>query len=179
MLVGIAAKNGVLIVEFINQLRDRGMEFRDAIVEAAAIRLRPGDHDGLHGVRRGAADARDGAGRRARQAIGVVMFSGVIVSVFLTLFIVPAVYAILARKTRSPQHVSRIVDRLLAGGERCRHGRRHGGRARAASRVSEASCASGRTSSTASDPRADGRRHRQAVPPAVQAARRGLAPCPK
>jgi hypothetical protein len=37
--------------------------------------------------------------------------------VFLTLFAVPTAYAILARKTRSPQHVSRIVDRLLAGGE--------------------------------------------------------------
>jgi hypothetical protein len=40
-----------------------------------------------------------------------------LVSLFLTLFAVPTAYAILARKTRSPQHVSRIVDRLLAGGD--------------------------------------------------------------
>ena len=41
MLVGLAAKNGILIVEFANQLRDRGVEFREAVIEAASIRLRP------------------------------------------------------------------------------------------------------------------------------------------
>ena len=41
MLIGLAAKNGILIVEFANQLRDRGVEFREAVIEAAAIRLRP------------------------------------------------------------------------------------------------------------------------------------------
>ena len=41
MLVGLAAKNGILIVEFANQLRDRGVEYREAVIEAAAIRLRP------------------------------------------------------------------------------------------------------------------------------------------
>ena len=41
MLVGLAAKNGILIVEFANQLRDRGMAFADAVVKAASIRLRP------------------------------------------------------------------------------------------------------------------------------------------
>ena len=41
MLIGLAAKNGILIVEFANQLRDRGIEFVEAVIEAAAIRLRP------------------------------------------------------------------------------------------------------------------------------------------
>ena len=57
-----------------------------------------------------------GAGAEQRRPIGIVVFYGMLVSVFLTLFAVPTAYAILARKTRSPQHVSRIVDRLLAGG---------------------------------------------------------------
>jgi multidrug efflux pump len=115
MLIGIAAKNGVLIVEFANQLRDRGVEFSKAIVEAAATRLRPvlmtslctafGALPFLFAV---------GAGAEQRQPIGVVVFYGTLVSVFLTLFAVPAVYSLVARRTQSPQHMSRIVDKLLS-----------------------------------------------------------------
>jgi len=54
-----------------------------------------------------------GAGAEQRQPIGVVVFYGTIVSVFLTLFAVPAVYSIVARKTRSPQYVGRMLDRLM------------------------------------------------------------------
>jgi Cu/Ag efflux pump CusA len=54
-----------------------------------------------------------GAGAEQRRPIGVVVFYGTVVSVFLTLLAVPAVYSIFARKTQSPQHMSRIVDRLL------------------------------------------------------------------
>ena len=117
MLIGIAAKNGVLIVEFANQLRDRGVEFLEALVQAAVIRLRPVLMTSLC-TAFGSLPLllASGAGAEQRRPIGIVVFFGMLVSVFLTLFVVPAVYALLARKTRSPQHVSRLVDRLIAGG---------------------------------------------------------------
>jgi multidrug efflux pump len=118
MLIGIAAKNGVLIVEFANQLRDRGIEFIDALVGSAVTRLRPVLMTSLC-TAFGALPLllASGAGAEQRRPIGIVVFYGMLVSVFLTLFAVPTAYAILARKTRSPQHVSRVVDRLLAGGD--------------------------------------------------------------
>jgi multidrug efflux pump subunit AcrB len=109
MLIGIAAKNGVLIVEFANQLRDRGVDFLDAVVEAAVTRLRPVLMTSLC-TAFGALPLMlaTGAGSEQRIPIGIVVFFGMMVSVFLTLGAVPTVYAILA-----PQHVSRVVDRLL------------------------------------------------------------------
>ncbi len=114
MLIGIAAKNGVLIVEFANQLRDRGVEFTDAIVEAAVTRLRPVLMTSLC-TACGSLPLllATGAGSEQRRPIGIVVFYGMLVSVFLTLLAVPTVYSILARKTRSPRHVSRLVDRLM------------------------------------------------------------------
>ncbi|HJR69734.1 MAG TPA: efflux RND transporter permease subunit [Gammaproteobacteria bacterium] len=119
MLIGIAAKNGVLIVEFSNQLRDRGVAFIDAVVQASVIRLRPVLMTSLC-TAFGALPLMlaTGAGAEQRRPIGIVVFFGMTVAVFLTLFAVPTVYGLLARKTRSPQHVSRLVDRLMgaAGG---------------------------------------------------------------
>jgi multidrug efflux pump subunit AcrB len=114
MLIGIAAKNGVLIVEFANQLRDRGVEFTEAIVHGAVTRLRPVLMTSLC-TAFGAIPflVASGAGAEQRLPIGVVVFYGVTVSVFLTLLVVPAVYAIFARSTQSPQYVSRKVDALL------------------------------------------------------------------
>jgi multidrug efflux pump len=114
LLIGIAAKNGVLIVEFANQLRDRGVEFTEAVIQAAVTRLRPVLMTSLC-TAFGALPFlfATGAGAEQRRPIGVVVFYGTVVSVFLTLLVVPAVYAIFARKTQSPQHMSRIVDRLL------------------------------------------------------------------
>jgi multidrug efflux pump len=114
MLIGIAAKNGVLIVEFANQLRDRGVEFLEAITKAAETRLRPVLMTSFC-TAIGALPLlfASGAGAEQRRPIGVVVFYGTIVSVFLTLFAVPAVYSIIARKTRSPQYVSRMLDRLM------------------------------------------------------------------
>jgi multidrug efflux pump len=116
MLIGIAAKNGVLIVEFANQLRDRGLVFVDAIVQAAVTRLRPVLMTSLC-TAFGALPLMlaTGAGAEQRTPIGIVVFFGMTVAVFLTLFAVPVVYSLLARKTRSPQHVSRLVDRLMGG----------------------------------------------------------------
>jgi multidrug efflux pump len=118
MLVGLAAKNGVLIVEFANQLRDRGMEFVDAIIEASAVRLRPvvmtstctafGAVPLLLAV---------GAGSETRQPLGVVIFAGVLVSMVLTLFVVPAFYSLIARNTKTPDHVARRIRLLQESAE--------------------------------------------------------------
>ncbi len=120
MLIGIASKNGILIVEFANQLRDRGVEFVAATAEAATTRLRPV----LMTTLATAAGAlplmlATGAGAESRQSIGATVFFGAIFAVALTMFVVPALYVKVARKTRSPQYFSRMVDRLLGGqGER-------------------------------------------------------------
>ena len=114
MLIGIAAKNGVLIVEFANQLRERGIEFREAVVQAAVVRLRPVLMTSLC-TAFGAVPflLATGAGAEQREPIGVVVFYGTLVSVFLTLLVVPAVYSLVARRTRSTQYTTRLVDRLL------------------------------------------------------------------
>jgi multidrug efflux pump len=116
MLVGLAAKNGILIVEFANQLRDRGIEYREAVVEAAAIRLRPvlmTSFCTAFGVL--PLMLASGAGAEARKAIGVVVFYGVTISVLLTLAVVPAVYTLVARRSQSPQAVAKLLERLRSG----------------------------------------------------------------
>ena len=119
MLVGIAAKNGVLIVEFANQLRDRGVEFIDAVVRAAETRLRPILMTSLC-TAFGALPFlfATGAGAEQRKPIGVVVFYGTLVSVLLTLFVVPAVYSLIARKTKSPHYMSDLVDKLMTPGDK-------------------------------------------------------------
>lgn len=114
MLIGIAAKNGVLIVEFANQLRDRGKEFHEAIIEASVTRLRPVLMTSLC-TAFGAIPflLATGAGAEQRLPIGIVVFYGTIVSVFLTLFVVPAVYSLVAKRTKPSDHTTRLVDRLL------------------------------------------------------------------
>ncbi|MDX1580330.1 MAG: efflux RND transporter permease subunit, partial [Alphaproteobacteria bacterium] len=106
ILVGIAAKNGILIVEFANQLRDAGRSIHDAILEACEIRLRPIVMTGLS-TTFGALPLvlASGAGSEARVTIGIVVFSGVLLATALTLIIVPVFYGLLARYTRSPKAV--------------------------------------------------------------------------
>ena len=114
MLIGIAAKNGVLIVEFANQLRDRGIEYTEAVIQAAATRLRPVLMTSLC-TAFGAIPflLASGAGAEQRQPIGIVVFCGTMVSMFLTLLAVPAVYSMVAARAHSPQHSSRLLDRLM------------------------------------------------------------------
>ena len=113
MLIGLAAKNGILIVEFSNQLRDRGLSVVQAVLEGATTRLRPvlmtsmctigGSIPLIVGA---------GAGAEARRSIGVVVLFGVLVSVVLTLYVVPCFYAMLAGRTRPVNAVSRAVQAL-------------------------------------------------------------------
>ena len=115
MLVGLAAKNGILIVEFANQLRDKGMEFNTALKEAALTRFRPIVMTSLTAIA-GAIPLifSHGAGAETRSAIGVVILFGVATAMLVTLVLVPAAYALLARHTGSP----RDVERKLAKEER-------------------------------------------------------------
>jgi len=116
MLVGLAAKNGILIVEFVNQLREQGMAFKDAIVEAGVIRLRPIAMTGITTVA-GALPLvlAEGPGSETRQAIGIVIFSGVAAATVFTLLIVPSAYALLARWTKPRGETVRRLEQELAG----------------------------------------------------------------
>ena len=114
MLVGLAAKNGILIVEFANQLRDEGMAFADAIIEAAARRLRPILMTSIATVLGAVPLAlSSGAGAGARSAIGVVIVSGVSLATIITLFLIPMLYSRVARATGSPLAVTRRLDTEL------------------------------------------------------------------
>jgi len=115
MLVGLAAKNGILIVEFANQLRDAGRPFREALVEAADVRLRP---IVMTGITTAAGSLplllSRGAGTETRTVIGTVILAGVLSATLFTLFVVPVAYDRLARHTGSPQRVKRQLDAELA-----------------------------------------------------------------
>ena len=115
MLVGLAAKNGILIVEFANQLRDAGRSVHEAIVEAAAVRLRPILMTSIATIA-GAVPLvlAGGPGSASRATIGVVVIFGLAFSTLLSLFVVPAFYALLAPRTRSPEALSRRLDELEA-----------------------------------------------------------------
>ena len=114
MLVGLAAKNGILIVEFANQLRDQGFEFMDALVTACEVRLRPiimttlttaaGTLPLILG---------SGPGAETRQVIGIVVFSGVTAAAVFTLFVVPVAYRLIAKSAGSPKATSQRLDQQL------------------------------------------------------------------
>lgn len=108
MLIGLAAKNGILVVEFANQLRDEGKAFDIALKEAALARLRPILMTGLT-TAAGAVPliVSSGAGAETRLAIGVVVLFGAIAAVSVSLLVVPAAYSLLARRTGSPGDVAR------------------------------------------------------------------------
>jgi multidrug efflux pump len=112
MLVGLSAKNGILIVEFANQLRDQGQAFRDALLEAADVRLRPII---MTGITTAAGSIplliSTGAGAETRTVIGTVILAGVLAATLFTLFVVPVAYDLLAQRTGSPGDVARRLAR--------------------------------------------------------------------
>jgi multidrug efflux pump len=112
ILIGVAAKNGILIVEFANQLRDEGRSVREAVVEAAQLRLRPIIMTSI-ATAFGALPliVWQGAGAGSRQTIGVVIFAGAIFATLLTLFVVPVFYNLLARFTKSPEWTTKLIER--------------------------------------------------------------------
>jgi multidrug efflux pump len=113
MLIGLAAKNGILIVEFANQLRDAGEEFEEAVKKASMLRLRPIVMTAFTTLFSALPLVlATGPGAESRAVIGMVIFAGVLFSVFMTLFIVPTAYSYLARNTGSPLKRTKQLERL-------------------------------------------------------------------
>jgi hydrophobe/amphiphile efflux-1 (HAE1) family protein len=101
MLIGLLAKNSILLVEFANQLRDTGMDVKEAIVEAGKVRLRPIMMTLVSTILGGLPlILSTGAGAEARNAIGWVVFGGLGLAVGFTLFLTPVLYYALARFTK-------------------------------------------------------------------------------
>jgi multidrug efflux pump subunit AcrB len=98
MLIGLIAKNGILLVEFADQRRDAGASVRDAIEDAANIRLRPIAMTLISTVL-GALPLilSSGPGSEAREAVGWVVFGGLGLTAIFTLFLTPVIYLALAR----------------------------------------------------------------------------------
>jgi multidrug efflux pump len=102
-LVGLITKHGILIVDFANRLRDDGMELRQAVIEAAALRLRPIlMTTGAMVLGAVPLAIATGAGAESRHQIGWVVVGGMTAGTLLTLFVVPAVYVLAARRRRAP-----------------------------------------------------------------------------
>ncbi|EEX93063.1 AcrB/AcrD/AcrF membrane protein family [Vibrio orientalis CIP 102891 = ATCC 33934] len=115
MLIGMVTKNGILIVEFANQLRDRGIEFEKAIVDASARRLRPIMMTAFTTLA-GAIPLimSTGAGYESRVAVGTVIFFGMGFATLVTLFVIPAMYRLISATTQSPGHVEAELNRELS-----------------------------------------------------------------
>ena len=114
MLVGLSAKNGILIVEFANQLRDQGQEFHEALLEACDVRFRP---IVMTGITTAAGSLplllSAGAGAETRAVIGTVILYGVLAATLFTLLVVPAAYDLLAQRTGSPQQRQKRLEKEL------------------------------------------------------------------
>jgi len=113
LLIGLAAKNGILIVEFANQIRDRGAEIADAVMEAGKVRFRPvlmtSIATGFGGLPLALAT---GPGAEGRNTIGIVVIGGIAAATLLTLFVVPVLYLLLARFTRPAGTIRRRLRKL-------------------------------------------------------------------
>jgi multidrug efflux pump len=110
MLIGLITKHGILIVEFANQLRDRGLAAAEAVAEAATLRLRPIlMTTGAMVLGALPLALAMGAGAEARQAIGWVIVGGLLVGTLFTLFVIPTAYLLLVRTRKAPVKVSSAV----------------------------------------------------------------------
>jgi hydrophobe/amphiphile efflux-1 (HAE1) family protein len=126
LLIGLMAKNGILLVEFADQLRSEGLAVRDAVYEAAMIRLRPISMTVISTVL-GALPLilSEGAGAEARQSIGWVVFGGLGLSAIFTLFLTPVLFLAIARLAapRSAETAA-LAEELEAAESRARAGPR-------------------------------------------------------
>jgi multidrug efflux pump len=107
MLIGLVTKNGILIVEFANQRKAAGLDKVEAVKDAAASRLRPILMTSLATILGILPIALAlGAGSESRVSMGIAVIGGLIFSTFLTLFIIPAVYSYVSRKTAAVSNVT-------------------------------------------------------------------------
>ncbi len=116
MLVGLITKNGILIVEFANQLRETGLDRRAAVLEAATLRLRPILMTTLATILGAIPLALAvGAGAESRQQIGWVIVGGLLLGTLLTLSVVPVAYTLLTRKVHhTAEQAAELAEREAA-----------------------------------------------------------------
>jgi multidrug efflux pump len=123
LLIGLMAKNGILMVEFANQLARQGKSPREAAIEAAMVRLRPILMTAISTILGSLALVfASGAGAEGRRAIGEVIVGGMGFATLLTLFVIPAMYVLLAPLTRSGDPVEAKFERQMADHEAKRAG---------------------------------------------------------
>jgi multidrug efflux pump len=109
MLIGLVSKNGILIVEFANQRKHAGMSKMEAINYAAAARLRPILMTSLATILGIAPLALGfGEGAQSRVAMGTAVIGGLLLSTFLTLFVVPAVYSFISSETKKSDNENKV-----------------------------------------------------------------------
>ena len=99
ILIGLSAKNGILIVEFANQLRKEGKNLEVAVFEAASIRLRPILMTSISTII-GVLPLILGTGPASRLTVGITIFGGMLFSTFFTLYVIPTVYTIVGKGTQ-------------------------------------------------------------------------------
>jgi multidrug efflux pump len=115
LLIGLMTKNGILIVEFSNQLRERGYSVRDAVIEASVLRLRPILMTSIAMIGGAIPLAwSTGAGAEARNAIGSVIVGGVTLSTLLTVLVVPSIYLLIGGYTKPATYVSELIEKMRA-----------------------------------------------------------------
>lgn len=113
MLIGLVAKNGILIVEFANQLRDAGVEFTTAVLQASTQRLRPIVMTAFTTAMSSIPlIVASGPGSESRMVIGMVIFSGVALATLMTIYVVPVTYMAIARNTGSPKRLEQKLHQL-------------------------------------------------------------------
>ncbi len=111
MLIGLVTKNGILIVEFANHLREKGSEKMDAVINASTMRLRPILMTSLAMVFGALPIALSlGAASTSRKPLGIVIVGGVMFSLILSLFIVPVIYSFLSRKKAKKDETLNKLD---------------------------------------------------------------------
>ncbi|MGB2078733.1 MAG: multidrug efflux RND transporter permease subunit [Vibrio sp.] len=115
MLIGMVTKNGILIVEFANQMRDQGKVFAEAVEDAAARRLRPILMTAFTTIAGSLPLVfSTGAGYESRVAVGTVVLFGMSFATLVTLFVIPQMYSLLSKNTKSPGHVESLLNQALA-----------------------------------------------------------------
>jgi len=114
LLIGLISKNGILIVEFANQLRDEGQSVREAVIEASVLRLRPILMTAISTIL-GALPLvlASGAGAESRIAVGTVIIAGLGMATLLMLVVTPVLYDLMARVTRPRGAMERALEAEL------------------------------------------------------------------